>query len=258
LCAGFPCQPFSIAGRREGFDDTRGTLFYDILQILEKHNPKAILLENVKNLMGHDNGKTFATIKNALESLGYVVHYKVMNAAEFANIPQNRERVFIVCFDPKQTDNYDNFRFPPKLILTKNIKEYIAPFPEFNELVYTDRSVIFLKLASEIVDENAIYQWRRKYVRRNKNNLCPTLTANMGTGGHNVPIIFQGGKIRKLSPRECLNFQGFPENYSFPMNIPISAMYKQAGNSVVVPLVVAVMAEIVKTIDATGERHGKQ
>lgn len=102
LCAGFPCQAFSIAGYQRGFEDTRGTLFFDVAEIIKRYRPKAVLLENVKNLKSHDGGNTFRIIKNTLENLDYVVYDKIMNAMEYANIPQNRERIIIVCFDKQQ------------------------------------------------------------------------------------------------------------------------------------------------------------
>jgi len=112
LCAGFPCQPFSIAGYRKGFSDTRGTLFFDIEQIIEKHKPKVVFLENVKNLVSHDEGKTFKVLVEILEQkLGYKVFTKVLNSMKHANIPQNRERIFIVAFDPNQVENYFKFNF---------------------------------------------------------------------------------------------------------------------------------------------------
>lgn len=112
LCAGFPCQAFSIAGHRKGFADTRGTLFFDIEQIVEKHKPKVVFLENVKNLVSHDKGNTFKTIITILEKkLGYKVFTKVLNSMTHANIPQNRERIFIVAFDPNQVNNYADFKF---------------------------------------------------------------------------------------------------------------------------------------------------
>ncbi len=249
LFGGFPCQPFSIAGYRKGFSDTRGTLFYDIAEIVKNKKPKALFLENVKNLTTHDKGKTFEVIKSTLEELGYVVYYKVMNSMDYANIPQNRERIFIVCFDPKQVSNYSSFRFPSKVKLTKSIHECIVKTTSDSRLVYTSAMSHYDELVREITDPDSIYQWRRQYVRKNQSHVCPTLTANMGTGGHNVPLIITDGIIRKLSPKECLNFQGFPDNYQFPPTIAMSAMYKQAGNSVVVPLIQAVCTEIVNTIN---------
>lgn len=249
LFGGFPCQPFSIAGYRKGFSDTRGTLFYDIAEIIKSRRPKAVFLENVKNLKTHDGGNTFKVIKSTLEELGYVVYDKVMNAMEYANIPQNRERIFIVCFDPKQVPNYSAFNFPEKQELKKSVRECIKDNEYDLRLIYTSKMSHYDELVSNITDEDSVYQWRRQYVRKNMSHVCPTLTANMGTGGHNVPLIVRNGNIRKLSPKECLNFQGFPEEYNFPEIIPLSSMYKQAGNSVVVPLIQAVCAEIVKVLN---------
>ena len=248
LCAGFPCQAFSIAGYRKGFEDTRGTLFFDVAEIIRRKRPKAIYLENVKNLYTHDNGKTFAVIKDTLEELGYVVFHKVMNAMEYANVPQNRERIFIVCFDPTQVPNYNDFHFPPKENLTKTIKSCIESGEVDTKYYYTEKFPHYEELCRDMTSSDTIYQWRRQYVRENKSNVCPTLTANMGTGGHNVPLILTNSGIRKLTPKECINFQGYPADYSFPVSIADSAKYKQAGNSVVVPLIRKVCKNIVTTI----------
>ena len=249
LCAGFPCQAFSIAGYRRGFDDTRGTLFFDVAEIIRRKKPKAIYLENVKNLYTHDNKKTFAVIKGTLEALGYVVYHKVMNAMEYANIPQNRERIFIVCFDPNQVPNHQDFHFPEKEKLTATIKDCIDYNIIDKKYFYTDKFPHYDILRKNITSMDTIYQWRRQYVRENKSNVCPTLTANMGTGGHNVPLILtKNGSIRKLTPKECVNFQGFPKEFTFPENIADSAKYIQAGNSVVVSLIRKVCQNIVTTI----------
>lgn len=244
LCGGFPCQAFSIAGYQKGFEDTRGTLFFDVADIIKRHRPKAVFLENVKNLKGHDNGNTFKVIKKTLEDLNYVVYDKVMNAMEYANVPQHRERIFIVCFDLEQVHNHASFTFPSKVALTRNIHECINADENNPKLFYSDKMSHFDELKQGIVSMDTIYQWRRVYVRENKSSVCPTLTANMGTGGHNVPLILTKAGIRKLSPKECLNFQGFPSTYQFPTNIPFSACYKQAGNSVVVPLIQEVCQQI--------------
>lgn len=248
LFAGFPCQPFSIAGYRKGFDDTRGTLFYDIAEILKAKRPKAIFLENVKNLASHDGGKTFEIIQRTLRDLGYCVFHKVMNAMVYANIPQNRERIFIVCFDSTRVPRCGEFQFPKGQRLTRTIHDCIEPSLKDSRLVYTEAMSHFNELRHAITDPDSIYQWRRQYVRKNQSHVCPTLTANMGTGGHNVPLIIRNNIIRKLSPKECLNFQGFPKDYDFPETIPQSAKYKQAGNSVVVPLIQAVCAEMLKVM----------
>ncbi|MBR1387322.1 MAG: DNA cytosine methyltransferase [Alloprevotella sp.] len=248
LCAGFPCQAFSVAGYRRGFEDTRGTLFFDVAEIIRRKRPKAVYLENVKNLYTHDNGRTFEVIKTTLEELGYVVFHKVMNAMEYANVPQNRERIFIVCFDPKQVRNYSRFAFPEKEPLVSTIHSCIDYSVKDKKFFYGDKMGHIEEIRAGVVSKDTIYQWRRQYVRENKSKVCPTLTANMGTGGHNVPLILTDDGIRKLTPKECLNFQGFPINYSFPTSMADSAKYKQAGNSVVVPLIKKVCKNIVTTI----------
>lgn len=248
LCAGFPCQAFSIAGYRKGFEDTRGTLFFDVAEIIKRKRPKAVFLENVKNLYTHDNGKTFAVIKATLEELGYVVYHKVMNSMEYANVPQNRERIFIVCFDPNQVKNHHQFSFPERTELTHTIHDCIDPEINDKALYYGAKFIHYEELKRDMVSMDTIYQWRRQYVRENKSNVCPTLTANMGTGGHNVPLILTKYGIRKLSPKECINFQGYPKEYQFPTSIANSAKYKQAGNSVVVPLITKVCQNIISII----------
>jgi len=241
LTAGFPCQPFSIAGYREGFDDKkgRGNLFFEIVRIIQDKRPLAFLLENVKNLKTHDNGKTIKIIYSELEKLGYFVTDKVMNAMEYGNIPQNRERIYIVGFNSKK--NFENFTFPKKLVLSKNIADCLEK--KVDEKYYYNNKPLFEKISQHITKKNTLYQWRRKYVRENKNFVCPTLTANMGMGGHNVPIILDDFGIRKLTPRECANFQGFPEEYQLP-NVADSILYKQFGNSVCVPVLQRIALEI--------------
>jgi DNA (cytosine-5)-methyltransferase 1 len=249
LCAGFPCQPFSIAGKREGFNDTRGTLFFNIENIISVKRPKVILLENVKNLVSHDKGKTFNTIISILEvKLGYKVFYKVLNSATHANVPQNRERIFIVAFDPYQVKKYSDFKFPDKKPLKKTIHTILDKNKQPDNLYYREEHQYYPKLKSTMISKDTIYQWRRVYVRENKSNVCPTLTANMGTGGHNVPLILDDFGIRKLTPKECLAFQGFPDTFKIPENMANSHCYKQAGNSVVVPLIEEVAKQIFKVI----------
>lgn len=244
LCAGFPCQAFSVAGYQKGFEDTRGTLFFDIQNILENHRPKSFFLENVKNLANHDKGRTLKIMLNILENkLGYKVYYKVMNTMEYANIPQNRERIFIVGFDPNRVKNYKNFTFPEKIELTKNIRELINNTKQDDKYYYQKDHIYFSKLEESIKSKDTIYQWRRVYVRENKSNVCPTLTANMGAGGHNVPIILDDFGIRKLTPRECLRFQGYPEDFNLP-RLSDSKLYMQAGNSVTVPLIKRIAQQI--------------
>ena len=229
LTAGFPCQPFSVAGYRKGFEDCRGrgNLFFDIIRILKDKKPKAFLLENVKNLKSHDKGNTIKTIYEELEKLGYKVTDKVLNSMEYGNLPQNRERIYIVGF--LDENSFNNFDFPSKIPLTKTIHDCLEE--NVDSKYYYNGKNLFDRIKDDVIRKDTVYQWRRKYVRENKNNVCPTLTANMGMGGHNVPIILDDKGIRKLTPRECANFQGFPKNYKLP-NIADSALYKQFGNSV--------------------------
>lgn len=233
LLAGFPCQPFSIAGYRKGFKDSgRGELFFKIIDILKKRKPKAVFLENVKNLATHDNGRTFEIIKKELEKLGYHIKSKILNSMEYGNIPQNRERVFIVGFLSKKIA--DKFDFPSKTQLKRSFKDLLEK--NVDKKYYYEGKPIFSKLKRDIKNKNLVYQWRRKYVRANKKGVVPTLTANMGQGGHNVPIIADKKGIRKLTPKECFLIQGFPKQFKLP-DISDSKLYMQAGNSVTVTVV---------------------
>ena len=227
LCGGFPCQPFSVAGYRQWFKDEngRGNLFFDIIRILKDKKPKAFLLENVKNLKNHDKGNTIKVIYSELEKLWYKVTDKVMNSMEYGNLPQNRERIYIVGF-------LDEEVFIP---LIKSIHDCLEE-SEVDDKYYYNNKPLYEKLSEDVVKKDTVYQWRRKYVRENKNWVCPTLTANMGMWWHNVPIVLNGKWIRKLTPRECANFQGFPKNYILP-NIADSHLYKQFGNSVSIPVI---------------------
>lgn len=247
LTGGFPCQPFSVAGYRQGFNDEkgRGNVFFDIIRILKDKKPTAFLLENVKNLKSHDGGNTIKVIYRELESLGYKVTDKVLNSLEYGNVPQNRERIYIVGF--LEASNFKKFEFPKKIVLNKKIHDCIIKNNVEKKYFYNDKP-LFEKLKDHVIKKDTIYQWRRKYVRENKSGVCPTLTANMGMGGHNVPIIFTDEGIRKLTPQECANFQGFPKNYKLP-NIADSALYKQFGNSVVIPVVERIAKNIRKALE---------
>lgn len=236
MVGGFPCQAFSIAGYRKGFDDTRGDLFFEMLRIIRLRKPRAILLENVKNLITHNNGITFNTIRDSLAQNGYYIKWKVMNAKDYGNIPQNRERLYIVGFN--NWADFKAYRFPDKIKLTVELTKIINYKNKQGEEYYyrPSRQPFYDKLLKGIKDQNTVYQWRRQYVRQNKSGVVPTLTANMGTGGHNVPLILTDYGIRKLTPRETFNAMGFPPDFNLP-NIAQSQLYKQAGNSVVVPVI---------------------
>lgn len=248
LLSGFPCQAFSVAGYRKGFEDERGDLFFETLRFIRDLDPKVIFLENVKNLVSHDNGNTFKVIREALIAHGYHIKYQVLNAKDYGNIPQNRERIYIVGF--KNKEYFKNFVFPDPIPLTVALKDVIDFESKLDDrFYYTEEKYHFYPLLKESVkDKNKIYQWRRKYVRENKSNVVPTLTANMGTGGHNVPLILSKYGIRKLTPHECFNIQGFPKTYKLP-DIANSHLYKQAGNSVAVPVVRRIAENIVAAIE---------
>ena len=236
LCGGFPCQPFSIAGEKKGFDDKRSNVFWKIVEILEKHNPEIIILENVKNLKSHDKGNTYKIIEKKLQEIGYHIKTAILDTNKITNIPQHRERIYIIGFRDKEKYDKFNFDFP------KQEQGKICDMLEENvddKYYYSDRFKVFDEIEKGItknISENVLYQYRRFYVRENKSNCCPTLTANMGGGGHNVPLLKDDKGIRKLTPRECFNLQGFPKDYKLP-DVCDSALYKLAGNAVSVPVV---------------------
>ena len=255
VVGGFPCQAFSIAGYRQGFDDEkgRGELFFELVRVLENKRPRVALFENVKNLVGHDNGNTFRVICEQLDLLGYHYTYQVLNAMNFGNVPQNRERIYIVAF--RDVEDYNRFSWPLPIPLTHSVKDVIDFENKVDEKYYYTKGkykgdiVEQLELAMKNDEEKypAIYQWRRKYVRQNKSGVVPTLTANQGEGGHNVCLIKTKYGIRKMTPRECFNTQGFPKNFKLPHQSD-ARLYKQAGNSVVVPVINRIAEQIYETI----------
>lgn len=249
LCGGFPCQPFSIAGHQEGFNDERSNVFWKILEILKNHKPSIIILENVKNLTRHDNKKTYETIKNNLEELGYNLTAKVLDTSRITNIPQHRERIYIIGFLDK--DKYNKFSMDFPSINVSKITEFLEKKEIDKKYYYTNRYTIYDIVNNGItknINENVLYQLRRQYVRENKSNLCPTMRANMGGGGHNVPLLRDDIGIRKLTPRECFNLQGFPLEYNLPNNLSDYALYKLSGNAVSVPVVKKIIEKITEVI----------
>lgn len=256
LAGGFPCQPFSIAGYRKGFEDNRGNMFFQIMRLVREmadnnNQPRVIFLENVKNLKTHDKGNTFKIIKAKLEEYGYYVTEKILNTCEYGNLPQNRERIFIIGFLNKS--DYDNFEWPSKIDLNKTIDKVVDWNVEVDKkYIYESDKKCYELLREYIKEKNTIYQYRRVYVRENKGGVCPTLTANMGMGGHNVPLIINNKNvIRKLLPIECLKLQGFPDNFIIPSELCDSRVYKQAGNAVSVNVVKRVASQIKQTMEAT-------
>ena len=250
IAGGFPCQAFSIAGYRQGFNDEkgRGNLFFELTRLIHEKKPRVVFFENVKNLVGHDAGNTFRVILDALKTEGYQYRYQVLNAMEYGNTPQNRERIYIVGF--LKPDDYSRFSFPDPIPLTKKLSDIIDFENPVEEKYYYRKGKykgdIYDLLVDAMDDPNTVYQWRRKYVRKNMSGVVPTLTANMGEGGHNVPLVITPSGIRKLTPHECFNTQGFPLEYKLPDNMAESRLYKQAGNSVCVEVIHRIAENIIK------------
>lgn len=269
ITSGFPCQAFSVAGYRKGFNDPRGNLFFETARFIDAIRPKAYLLENVRHLKGHDKGRTLKIIEQTIiKDLGYSFYSFILNSKDYGDIPQTRERIYIIGFkdeaDIKIDENGINilsykgdakktctfyFKVPKPIKLTKTIHNLILKDRQPDRYYYKENHQYYPILAKEVKSEDTFYQWRRVYVRENKNGLCPTLTANMGTGGHNVPLIKNSHGIRKLTPRECLRFQGFPDSFKIPEEMANSHLYKQIGNSVVVPVMQRIAEEIKKALD---------
>lgn len=288
LNGGFPCQAFSIAGGRKGFNDERGNLFMSFIDLISQldakfgKKPRILFLENVKNLKSHDKGKTYQVIKSKLEESGYIIKEAVLNTMHYSDLPQNRERIYIIGFLNKEDadqftmfDNLTSFQKKKgakeraddvKRVIDYSIKDklyfytkekyprYFVTEDEFKEL--EDEKNIRINLTEAITEMYQFYQLRRgQYVRKNQSGVCPTLTANMGTGGHNVPLILTPSGIRKLTPAEAFKLQGFPvgNGYYLPTTYKGKAygnsrLYKQVGNAVSVPVITLIVEEILKII----------
>ncbi len=233
LTGGFPCQPFSIAGKQEGFQDARSNVFWKILEIIDHHTTPVVILENVKNLVSHDEHRTFQTILEEFNKRNYYVHYKVLNTSKITGVPQNRERIYICAF--KSESLYKSFSLDFPILQKSNITDFLEESVP-DKYYYTEKSGAWKLLAEVDMKPNTVYQYRRVYVRENKSGECPTLTANMGSGGHNVPIVLDSIGKRKLTPRECFNLQGFPPTFKLP-KLSDAKLYSLAGNAVSVPVV---------------------
>lgn len=288
LNGGFPCQAFSIAGEQKGFEDERGNLFLSIIEVvylLEEYyeKPRVLFLENVKNLQSHDKGRTYQIIKSKIESLGYIVKEKVLNTMYFSSLPQNRERIYIVCFrDKADADNFtmfDNLDLYKKTFTQNDRIKQIDSIIDYSKKInqkyyytkekyphYFKEEETGINLDRDINEKYQFYQCRRgMYVRKNKSNVCPTLTANMGTGGHNVPLILTDEGIRKLTPTETLRLQGFPvgKGYIIPSEFKgkkfgDANLYKQAGNAVSVPVIELIAKEILNALSKTDKEKNIQ
>lgn len=255
LCGGFPCQAFSISGKQRGFEDTRGTLFFDISRIISFHKPKVVFLENVKNLAKHDKGKTLNTIVRTLENLGYDVNFKVLNASDYG-LPQNRERIFIVCF--RKDLNIKNFLYPKpikgktslydiiekdsigKIINRPDIDIYKTYKPEidiFGDSILPNKPI-------QIGKVNKGGQGERIYSPYGHS--C-TLSAYGGGAGAKTGLYLIDGKVRKLSPRECARLQGFPDDFKYARTN--GQAYKQFGNSVAINVLKEITKQIIKVVN---------
>lgn len=246
LVAGFPCQPFSILGFRKGFNDPRGNLFFEIARIAEEKKPKVIFLENVANLLDHDDGRSFLKVYNALAPKGYFLRYQLMDSTEYGNIPQRRTRIFIVAFQDEEA--CERFRFPEKIPLEVELNDILIRNIKHDDCYYYNNCSLYYKDLKRIVtNKKALYKIYDSGVSKKAHFICPALTANMGTYPDRVPIILDDYGIRKITPYECLALQGFPKDFRFP-NIPLASAYKQCGNSVVVPVIRRISEEIYKVI----------
>ncbi|MGM9603129.1 MAG: DNA cytosine methyltransferase [Faecousia sp.] len=247
LVAGFPCQPFSSAGMQKGFHDTRGTLFFEIVRVVEQKRPKVVFLENVANLLGHDDGKTFLTIYNALVPYGYSFKYQIMDALDYGNIPQRRSRIFIVAF--LDVEMCERFKFPEKVKRTVNLNDILVRKIKHDSSYYFDSNDKYFEKLSRIVNsKTVIYRFYDSIDVYKSYRVCPTLLASMGKFPDSIPVVLDDYGIRRITPYECLALQGFPKDYRFP-NIPMASAYKQCGNSVVVPVIRRIAEQIKKVME---------
>lgn len=248
ICAGFPCQAFSISGKQRGFEDSRGTLFFDVARIAKKHKPKILFLENVKNFASHDNGNTLRVVKTTLEELGYDVYYKVLNSVKYG-VPQKRERIYIVCF--RKDLGITNFEFPKPFPLTRHVEDILEEESAVKPLDQEKYPVTYNNIVDDAYSDKMIRlgtvnkggQGERIYSTK---GIAATLSAYGGgvfakTGGYLV-----NGVPRKLSPRECARVMGYPDTYVMAENK--NQAYKQFGNSVVIDVLQYIVAEICKVI----------
>lgn len=250
LCGGFPCQSFSIAGKRLGFDDARGTMFFEVARILKEKKPKAFMLENVKGLTNHDGGKTLQTILDILDELGYDVIYRVINSAEYG-IPQSRERWYCVGVRKDLNINIkekENEIFPTEQLLLYSFDDVIDDENDYNDYVISNIAKANIeKYLFKVKDKTSkytlAYEIRPSRCQFKSNGISPCLTAKMGTGGNNVPVVVELN--RKLTEKECLKLMGYPDDYKIGKG---SQAYKQIGNSVVVPILSAIAEKLVRII----------
>lgn len=261
ICGGMPCQSFSLSGKQRGFADTRGTLFFDILRIARHHHPKVVFIENVANLERHDNGRTFMVMLNALDECGYATSYKVLRSSDYG-VPQARKRIYLIAVRKDLAASMPSpFAFPAPVddSHTVCLEDVLSSDPSEYEPYVIERDYVWTKTPEEI----AAIERQRKAVQighvRGRQRMqgyrvyspkgaAITLSAYGGGAGAKTGLYLVGDKVRKLSPRECLKVQGFPEWYRFPDDLSDSARWQQTGNSVSVPVLEAIMREVVRQV----------
>lgn len=246
LAAGFPCQSFSVAGLKKGFDDTRGQLFFEVVRAIEAICPPVVFLENVENLMEHDNGRTFQVIYTSLVELGYILRYQPMATHEYANIPQTRRRVYIVAFRDYQTSQ--KFKFPEPVQLTTTALDFLDIKKEQHEIYYYRSDAQFDNyIRNMAVDTDGLYRVFDGRIKKYTQGKCPTLTASMSSP-RNAAVLRDTWGVRRITLREALRFQGFPTSFYFPNTIKLQDAYKQIGNSVSIPVIQKIACEIQKVL----------
>lgn len=249
LTGGFPCQAFSIIGSRLGFADTRGTLFFDVERILKEKQPRAFLLENVKQLVGHDKGRTFSVILDRLDKLGYFVHYKILNGLDFG-IPQKRERIIIVGFK----ENYP-FQFPTHNGKTLTLSDILESHDKVDKKHFLS-DYFRKKLQTRLKEQGKKIMFAPSVWHENKSGnigIHPYSCALRASGSYNYLVVHG---IRRLTPREMFRLQGFPDSYKIIVND--SQARKQAGNAVVIPKIEAVARAMVKAMSQKPTKSQKQ
>ena len=256
LCAGFPCQAFSISGKQKGFKDARGTLFFDIARIAKHHQPKVLFLENVKNLVIHYHGNTLKIILRILDEIGYNAYYQVLMASHYG-VPQARERIYIVAFRKDLGVNY--FYFPKPTYKKIYVKDVLEDDAKTSDCIVDRKDIKFWKRDEtpqlkpiQIGQINNGGQGERIY---SINGHAITLSAYGGGAAGKTGAYFVNGKIRRLSPRECARVQGFPESFKIPVSK--SQSYKQFGNSVAAPVVESVFLQILKVLNSGKIKRAK-
>lgn len=247
LVGGFPCQAFSQAGLKKGFNDTRGTLFFEIARILEAKRPRSFLLENVKNLVGHDHGRTFAVIKNELERLGYAVKTKVLAARDFG-VPQNRERIYIVGFDKSKVLNCADFEFPEPSNIPTRLGDILEAQVDDK---YTISDTLWQGHQRRKQDNKAAGKGFGYSLFTADSPYANTISARYYKDGSEILIAQNGRNPRKITPREAARLQGFPDN--FRIVVSDTQAYRQFGNSVAVPVIHAIAQKIIAVLDSSQE-----